>query len=160
MVSFDNVKPHIGLIDTAVRLYDGFRRWPVIPFAVILILVFAAIFAPLVAPYDPLDGDLRARNVAPAWVSGGSSKYLLGTDHIGRDILSRTIHGGRVSFQVAAVVLLAGAGLGTVVGLASAYIGGVVDEFFMRLADFAFAMPFIVIALVSSVVWGPSLSYC
>ena len=123
----------------------------------ILILLLSAVFAPIVAPYDPLDGDLRARTVPPVWTAEGSSEYLFGTDHIGRDILSRTIHGGRVSFQVAAAVLVAGAGVGTLVGLASGYLGGVVDEVFMRLTDFAFAMPFIVIALVASVVWGPSL---
>ena len=157
MVSLDSAKTVAGPLDAVVKAYDAFRRWPIIPVAVILILLLSAIFAPIVAPYDPLDGNLRARNVPPVWIEEGSSEYLLGTDHIGRDILSRTIHGGRVSFQVAAAVLLAGAGVGTVVGLASGYLGGVVDEVFMRLADFAFAMPFIVMALVSSVVWGPSL---
>ena len=157
MASIDLRKSNTHPARALVKAYDFFRRWPVIPVAVILILLLSAIFAPIVAPYDPLDGDLRARTVPPVWTAEGSSEYLFGTDHIGRDILSRTIHGGRVSFQVAAAVLVAGAGVGTLVGLASGYLGGVVDEVFMRLTDFAFAMPFIVIALVASVVWGPSL---
>ena len=155
MASIDLRKSNTHPARALVKAYDFFRRWPVIPVAVILILLLSAVFAPIVAPYDPLDGDLRARTVPPVWTAEGSSEYLFGTDHIGRDILSRTIHGGRVSFQVAAAVLVAGAGVGTLVGLASGYLGGVVDEVFMRLTDFAFAMPFIVIALVASVVWGP-----
>ena len=157
MASIDLTESSAHPLGAALKVYDFFRRWPVIPVAVVLILLLSAIFAPIVAPYDPLDGDLRARTVPPVWTAEGSSEYLFGTDHIGRDILSRTIHGGRVSFLVAAAVLVAGAGVGTLVGLASGYLGGVVDEVFMRLADFAFAMPFIVIALVASVVWGPSL---
>ena len=137
--------------------FQTFRRWPVIPVAIVLILVFVAVFAELVAPHDPLDGELADRNVPPVWDEEGSAKFLLGTDHIGRGILSRMIFGARVSLLVASVVLIAGAALGTVVGLASGYIGGLVDEALMRLVDFVFALPFIVVALVASVVWGPSL---
>lgn len=140
-----------------VIAFQTLRRWPVIPVAIVLILVFVAVFAELVAPHDPLEGDLADRNVPPAWDEEGSSKFLLGTDHIGRGILSRMIFGARVSLLVASTVLVAGAALGTVVGLASGYIGGLVDEALMRLVDFVFALPFIVVALVASVVWGPSL---
>ena len=122
-----------------------------------MILVFVAIFAELVAPHDPLEGDLADVRVAPVWGEEGSSKFLLGTDHIGRDVLSRMIFGARISLLVASVVLVAGAALGTVVGLVSGYVGGLVDEALMRLVDFVFALPFIVVALVASVVWGPSL---
>ena len=140
-----------------VAAFQAFRRWPVIPVAVVLILVFVAVFAELVAPHDPLEGDLDDRNEPPAWSEEGTSEFLLGTDHIGRGILSRMIFGARVSLMVASTVLVAGAALGTVVGLASGYIGGLVDEALMRLVDFVFAMPFIVVALVCSVVWGASL---
>lgn len=137
--------------------YLVFRRWPIIPVFIVLVLVIVAIFAPLVAPHDPLEGDLNDRNVAPAWLEDGSSKFLLGTDHIGRGILSRIIYGARISLIVAVTVLVAGAALGTVVGLVSGYVGGIVDEILMRLVDFVFALPFIVVALVASVVWGASL---
>ncbi len=140
-----------------VAAFQAFRRWPVIPVAIVLILVFVAVFAELVTPHDPLEGDLDDRNEPPAWSEEGTSEFLLGTDHIGRGILSRMIFGARVSLMVASTVLVAGAALGTVVGLASGYIGGLVDEALMRLVDFVFAMPFIVVALVCSVVWGASL---
>ena len=140
-----------------VEAWRSFRRWPAIPAGVVLILVLAAIFAPLVAPNHPLEGELTDRNVPPAWTSEGRSQFLLGTDYIGRGILSRIIFGSRISLQIAATVLVAGALVGTVVGLAAGYMGGLVDEALMRLVDFVFAMPFIVVALVASVVWGPSL---
>ena len=140
-----------------VTMFQAFRRWPVIPVAIVLILVFVAVFAELVSPHDPLEGDLVDVRVPPAWDEGGSTKFLLGTDHIGRGVLSRMIFGARISLLVASVVLVAGAALGTVVGLVSGYVGGLVDEALMRLVDFVFALPFIVVALVASVVWGPSL---
>ena len=139
------------------RAYQSFRRWPFIPVAIALSLVVVAIFAELVAPHDPLEGDTYDRNEPHAWVEGGSTKFLLGTDHIGRGILSRMIFGARVSLIVALTVLIAGAALGTLVGLVAGYMGGLVDEALMRLVDFVFALPFIVVALVASVVWGASL---
>ena len=137
--------------------FRAFRRLPVIPVAVIAILIIVAVFAELTAPNHPLEGDLDDRNTPPAWDAEGKSKFLLGTDHIGRGILSRMIFGARVSLLVAGTVLVAGAALGTLVGLVSGYLGGIVDEALMRLVDFVFALPFIVVALVASVVWGASL---
>jgi peptide/nickel transport system permease protein len=139
------------------KAYQSFRRWPFIPVAIAVSLVFVAIFAELVAPHDPLEGDTYDRNEPPVWAEEGSPKFLLGTDHIGRDILSRMIFGARVSLIVAVTVLVAGAALGTLVGLVAGYMGGLVDEALMRLVDFVFALPFIVVALVASVVWGASL---
>ena len=137
--------------------YRAFRRLPIVPVTVVILLIFIAVFAELVAPNDPLEGDLDDRNVPPAWTEEGSAEFLLGTDHIGRGILSRMVFGARVSLIVAGTVLAAGAALGTVVGLVSGYLGGIVDEILMRLVDFVFALPFIVVALVASVVWGASL---
>ena len=137
--------------------YTAFRRLPIIPVAVMAILIFTAAFSELVAPNHPLEGDLDDRNVPPAWTEEGSAEFLLGTDHIGRGILSRMVFGARVSLIVAGTVLAAGAALGTAVGLVSGYLGGAVDEILMRLVDFVFALPFIVVALVASVVWGACL---
>lgn len=139
------------------KAYQSFRRWPFIPVAIAVSLVVVAIFAELVAPHDPLEGDTYDRNEPPVWAEEGSPQFLLGTDHIGRDILSRMIFGARVSLIVAVTVLVAGAALGTLVGLVAGYMGGLVDEALMRLVDFVFALPFIVVALVASVVWGASL---
>ncbi len=146
-----------GRENRALAALRAFRRWPIIPVAIVLSLVFVAVFAELVAPHDPLEGDLDDRNTPPAWDEEGSAEFLLGTDHIGRGVLSRMIFGARVSLLVAVTVLIAGALLGTIVGLASGYLGGLVDEALMRLVDFVFALPFIVVALVASVVWGASL---
>ena len=83
------------------RAFQSFRQWPVIPVAIALSLIVVAIFAELVSPHDPLAGDTYDRNEPPAWAEEGSSKFLLGTDHIGRDVLSRIIFGARVSLIVA-----------------------------------------------------------
>ena len=139
------------------KAYQSFRRWPFIPVAIAVLLVVVAVFAELVAPHDPLEGDTYDRNEPPVWAEEGSAEFLLGTDHIGRDVLSRMIFGARVSLIVAVTVLIAGAALGTLVGLVAGYMGGLVDEALMRLVDFVFALPFIVVALVASVVWGASL---
>ena len=139
------------------KAYQSFRRWPFIPVAIAVSLVVVAVFAELVAPHDPLEGDTYDRNEPPVWAEEGSPDFLLGTDHIGRDILSRMIFGARVSLIVAVTVLIAGAALGTLVGLVAGYMGGLVDEALMRLVDFVFALPFIVVSLVASFVWGASL---
>ena len=97
--------------------YTFFRRWPVFPAAVIIALVFGAIFAYQVSPYDPDVQSLRDRNTPPAWFADGSTKYLLGTDHVGRDVLSRVIHGSRISLAVAGVALASGLVIGVVMGL-------------------------------------------
>ena len=133
------------------------RRLPIIPLFVISVIVFVAIFAPFVAPHHPLLADFEKRNVPPVWDVEGTSDYLLGGDHIGRDVLSRIIYGARISLLVAVTVLIAGTLFGTVLGIAAGYLGGAVDEIIMRLVDFTNAVPFILVALVAAVVWQPSL---
>ncbi|MEC7837065.1 MAG: ABC transporter permease [Chloroflexota bacterium] len=125
-------------------------------------LLLVGIFAPLISPFDPLDGDLDYRNAEPSWMEcvncpDGTSPYLLGGDHIGRDILTRIIFGTRISLIVAGTVLFFGTFIGTMLGLLSGYLGGVVDEIIMRLVDFMYAIPFILVVLVAAVLWSPSL---
>ncbi len=134
------------------------RSYPILPVVIVLTLVICGIFAPLVAPNHPLEGELENRQLPPVWLEGGSSQYLLGTDHIGRGILTRIIFGARISLTISVVVLIGGVALGTIAGLVAGYIGGILDEIVMRLVDFTFAMPFIVVALVASVVWGQSMT--
>jgi peptide/nickel transport system permease protein len=140
------------------RYWDAFRRWPVIPGGIVLFIVFVAVFAPLLAPHDPERGNLRARNTPPAWEADGEGKYLLGTDPQGRDMLSRLIFGARISLMVAAIVLSGGVIGGTLIGLVAGWYGGNVDELLMRLVDFTFAIPFILVALVVVIVLGQSLT--
>ena len=134
------------------------RRWPVVPVAIITALVVCAVFAPLLAPHDPTVGELTDRNIPPAWYPQGSSEHLLGTDALGRDVLSRIIYGTRISLLVAAIVLSAGAVGGTMLGLLAGWLGGLYDELAMRFVDFTLAVPFILVALVVVIVLGQSLA--
>ena len=137
--------------------FQTIRRWPVVPLVIVFLIIVAAVFAPLVAPHHPLQAEFEKRNIPPAWDPEGTSEYLLGGDHIGRDVLSRIIFGARISLLVAVTVLLAGTLVGTALGIVSGYVGGTVDEVLMRLVDFTNAVPFILVALVAAVVWEPSL---
>ena len=138
--------------------WQFFREWPVIPGALVILLVFAAITAPWISPHDPLKGDLFKSGQPPVWLEGGDSSHLLGTDIQGRDVLSRVIHGTRISLIVAAIVLTTGGIVGTVVGIVAGYYGGQVDEILMRIVDFTLAVPFILIALVVVIIYGSSLT--
>ena len=133
------------------------RRWPLIPMAIILVVVVAGIFADLIAPHNPRVGILSERNTPPAWSSEGSSTHLLGTDQQGRDMLSRILHGARISLIVAAVTLVTGGTIGVVLGLLAGWYGGWVDELIMRLVDVLLALPLILVALVMVVSLGQSL---
>jgi peptide/nickel transport system permease protein len=108
------------------------------------------------APHDPTIGNLRARYLPPVWEERGSSEYLLGTDHMGRDVLSRLIHGSRISLVVAtAAVLLAGA-IGTALGILSGFRGGWIDQVVMRLTDAWMALPTISFAILLAALLRPS----
>jgi len=122
----------------------------------LLILVLPAIFAPWLAPHDPVAGRLAQKLKPPAWLPGGSWDYPLGTDPLGRDMLSRLIFGARVSLSVSLVAIFIGGIIGTVLGLVAGYFGGWTDALIMRLVDIAFSMPTILLALVLAVVVGPS----
>jgi peptide/nickel transport system permease protein len=142
----------------ARRSWRQFRRWPVIPLLLLFLFVFGAIFAPLIAPRSPTLSNLRDRNTPPAWLEGGSSSYLLGTDQQGRDVLSRVIFGARVSLIIAVVAVSLSLVAGTALGLVSGYFGGLLDEVIMRLVDLIRSLPFLLIALVFVVVFGQSFA--
>ncbi len=133
------------------------RRYPLVPVAILtFLLIIPAVFAWQVAPYDPLKGSLAKRLTPPVWQEGGSMEYPLGTDKLGRDILSRIIHGARVSLMVSLVAILVGGSLGTTLGLISGYFGGRVDSLLMRLVDISLSLPTILLALVLVAAVGPS----
>lgn len=126
--------------------------------AVILaVMISAALLAPLISPYDPETTDLRARNTPPAWESGGSSDHLLGTDPVGRDMLSRIIYGARVSLFVSFAVTVLATIIGVTFGLLAGYYGGVIDEALMRIADLFLVFPFILMAITVIAVLGSGL---
>src|SRR5438094_2799681 len=110
-------------------LLTGLRRvpWAIAPFTLFLVVVIVvAIFAPLLAPHDPVGQSLRSRLVAPAFLSGSNSEFPLGTDYLGRDVLSRMIVGSRISLVVGLAGLALAGVLGCLVGLIAGYRGGVV----------------------------------
>jgi len=132
-------------------------RLPWVSFAIIAVMVLVAVLAPLIAPHSPTEQSLPDKLLPPAWEAGGSTKHLLGTDVLGRDLLSRLIYGARVSLIVAAVALLAGGGIGLIVGIVSGYLGGRTDSFLMRAVDATLTFPTILIALLLAVSLGPGL---
>lgn len=133
------------------------RSMPRLSVLVIATMFVMAIFAPLLAPYSPIDQTLRDKLLPPFWLDGGSTKYILGTDAFGRDILSRLIYGARVSLIVAALALTAGGGVGLLIGIVAGYMGGAVESVLMRLVDAAFTFPAILFALLLAVTMGQGL---
>ena len=124
----------------------------VLALMVIGLFVVGAVFAPLLAPYDPLSQDLASRLQPP------SAEHWLGTDQLGRDLLSRILYGSRISLVIGVVVVgLAGA-LGTIVGLLAGYAGGLVDEALMRLTEVFLAFPPLILAMAIAGALGPSLT--
>jgi peptide/nickel transport system permease protein len=127
-----------------------------IPLAVVVVYVIVALAAPLVAPHDPNQTNLATR-LLPPFSSAGGGRYLLGTDDLGRDVLSRVIYGARVSLAVAAVaVILSGTG-GVALGLIAGWRRGWLGVLIMRIADIALSVPFLLIAILVVAVLGPSL---
>jgi peptide/nickel transport system permease protein len=120
-------------------------------------LVFMALAAPLLAPHDPAAQNLRTRLRPPAWEAKGSWNHILGTDHLGRDVLSRVIYGSRVSLLVGAAVVIIAGTFGVVMGLFAGYRGGRTDSFIMRWIDTQVAFPGLLLALIILAVIGPSM---
>ena len=135
------------------------KQYPIVPVVtLLLLLVIPTLFAAQVAPHNPIKGSLSKRLKPPAWISGGSTTHLLGTDKMGRDILSRIIHGARISLVVSLVAIFVSGSIGTILGLISGYFGGRLDTVIMRLVDVSLALPTILLALVLVAAVGSSFS--
>ena len=171
-----NTETYASVLDHAQRrnlLSAGWafvRAWPIIPGAVVVLMIFTAVFAPLVAPSNPRKQSLADSRHPPVWfgnpelterdIARGTEKaglYRLGADELGRDVLTRVVFGARLSLQIVVVALTSGVLVGTLLGLFAGYWGGWIDELIMRLVDFWLALPFILVALVVAIVWGQSL---
>jgi peptide/nickel transport system permease protein len=125
---------------------------------ILLGLVVTAVFAPQVAPHNPTRERLIDRLLPPAWAEDGGWQYVLGTDHLGRDLLSRIIYGSRVSLVVGFTAVVIGGVLGTALGVIAGFFGGPSDEIIMALADMQLAFPTILLAIAIIAVLGPSFS--
>ncbi|MBD8876914.1 ABC transporter permease subunit [Roseibium polysiphoniae] len=137
--------------------YFSQNKGAVLGLAVFVLLVLVALFAPLVAPHDP---DVQYRDsflVPPVWLEGGKAAFLLGTDAVGRDILSRLIFGARFSLFIGIVVVTIALVGGIVIGLVAGYMRGFVDTFIMRVMDIILAFPSLLLALVLVAILGPGL---
>lgn len=125
--------------------------------AIFGLLLFAAIFAPWIAPHDPILQNLSSASLPPVWVHGANPAYLLGTDDLGRDILSRIIFGARLSTIVGFSVVIIGSLVGVTLGLVSGYVGGIIDDVIMRIADVQLAFPYVLLAIAVIGVVGANL---
>jgi peptide/nickel transport system permease protein len=133
------------------------RRTALFGMLVVLGVMLAAAFAPLVAPFDPLEQDIGQRLREPGWQDAQGRVHPLGTDHLGRDILSRIVFGSRIALVVGLAAVVISGLLGMLIGLLAGYFGERVDDFLMRLADIQLAFPFILLAIAVIGVLGPSL---
>ena len=138
---------------TSLRLGD----FPLIPALILGVVAFVAIFANVLAPHNPEIGSLTARFKPPFWQTGGSAKYLLGTDQLGRDVLSRLIFGARVSMVVGFTAVIFAGTVGTTLGIISGYLGGWVDQVIMRITDTWLALPALMFAIFLAAIVGPSM---
>ncbi|MDO7282856.1 ABC transporter permease [Shouchella clausii] len=124
----------------------------------VFLIAVLAIFAPWIVPHDPFQIDATQRLIPPAWMENGSSLHWLGTDHLGRDVLSRLIYGGRVSLFVGIVSVVIAGFIGLTLGLASGYLGGWLDTLIMRFVDAMLAIPTLLLVLVAMVMLEPSIA--
>ena len=155
---------HLGYAD-APRLADGSRAWRKLarnPLAllggiILAVVIGAAVAAPWVAPHDPAKQSLIRRFTPPVWSQGGNANYLLGTDQVGRDILSRMIHGARISLLVGVLAMVVSVVVGVSLGLLSGYRGGRVDVTLMTIVDVQLSFPQLLLALAFVAALGPSV---
>ncbi len=141
----------------AVRAFNFFRRYPVIPAFIITVMLFVAIAAPWIMPKEPNKVDVLNRHQPPFWMEEGSTENLLGTDFLGRDVLSRIIAGARIAVLVVVAAVGTGLIVGTVLGLVTGYFGGIVDDSVMRFVDAWNILPALLIILVIVLTFGGSL---
>jgi peptide/nickel transport system permease protein len=130
---------------------------PLIPLIILAVITFMAIFANMLAPHDPEVGSLTARFRPPFWQANGSMNHVLGTDQLGRDVLSRLIFGARVSMVVGFTAVIFAGVVGTTLGILAGYIGGWVDQVIMRITDAWLALPALTFAIFLAAIVGPSM---
>ena len=131
------------------------QRVPIFPLLILATLIFTAVAADFLAPHNPEVGNLRYRYRPPVWQDKGSWEYVLGTDHMGRDILSRLIFGARISLLVGVTASIFAGTLGTTLGIMSGFRGGWVDQVIMRLTDAWLALPGVTFAILFAVLMQP-----
>lgn len=133
------------------------NKGAVVGLVYIIIVLLCAIFADVLAPHAPAEQFRDALLHPPVWQEGGSWSYILGTDDVGRDVLSRLMYGARLSLLVGCLVVVLSLIFGVIFGLLAGYLGGVVDAIIMRVVDIMLALPSLLLALVLVAIFGPSI---
>jgi len=146
----------VGFMTRVRHAWQTSRRLPLVPIIIFTIVVFVAIFAEAISPHDPNAMSLADRLSPPFFMSEGSTAHILGTDNIGRDVLSRMIFGARISLSISLLVIIIATVIGTTLGMVAGLRGGRLDAFLMRITDAALAFPALLIALLLAVALGPS----
>jgi peptide/nickel transport system permease protein len=156
-MSSTTVNPNVGVTNWLRRTFIALKRAPLIPGIIIGVFTFTAIFANFMTPHNPTEPVLELKLLPPFWMEGGSLKYPLGTDPLGRDILTRIVYGARVSLTVSLLTIFFAGFIGVSLGLISGYYGGWVDSVIMRVVDTTVALPLILFAVILVVVIGAGL---
>ena len=138
------------------KILSAIGQAPKFPTAVLLVFLICGIFGPFLTPHKPNKTSFRYALTPPFWMEGGTSKYILGTDHLGRDILSRIIIGARVSLEVGIMVVVFAGFVGSLVATLGGYLGGKVDTVVMRLVDMVLSFPFLILAVTLAAIIGAS----
>jgi peptide/nickel transport system permease protein len=157
MIASSDAVPAPIAMSPLKRFLNGRRWFLLIPLSIITVMVITAVLAEFLTPYSPTEISLANRLRPPFWEKGGSLSHPLGTDPMGRDLLTRMIYGARVSLVVALLALLVGGGIGAALGLIAGYYGGRLDALVMRVADTTMAFPIILFAILFVVVLGGSM---
>ncbi|QIW15519.1 dipeptide ABC transporter permease DppC [Pasteurellaceae bacterium RH1A] len=137
--------------------YFSQNRGALVGLAFISIVFLVCVFADVVAPFDPIEQNRSALLLPPMWFEGGNSAYILGTDDIGRDILSRVIYGARLSVFIGLVIVVLSCLMGVILGLLAGYYGGTTDIIIMRFVDIMLAIPSLLLTIGVVTILGPSL---
>lgn len=143
-----------------LAFWRAFRenRGAVVGLAIVLALIFVAVFAPLLAPHDPIEQFRGFTKMPPFWVDGHDPRFVLGTDAVGRDMLSRLMYGARVSLFIGLAVMVVSMLAGIALGLSAAFFGGLVDVAIIRVMDLIQAIPSLVLAILIIAIIGPTLT--
>jgi peptide/nickel transport system permease protein len=155
----------LAYADTVAPATAGSRAWrklvgnpaAILGALILVVVVSTALAAPWIAPHDPATQSLLRRFTPPLWASGGNAAYPLGTDQVGRDILSRIIHGARVSLLVGVLAVIVSVLIGVTLGLVSGFVGGRIDTVLMTIVDITWSFPQLLLALAFVAALGPSL---
>ncbi|MBW2592049.1 MAG: ABC transporter permease [Deltaproteobacteria bacterium] len=153
--SIKNPEDRHPMLDQMSQLWRN--KTAVVGLVIVVTFFLAAILAPFLSPHDPVEASLYDQLKPPVWAEGGSYKNILGTDDLGRDILSRIIYGARVSLLVAVFSVGIAFFFGTLIGAVSGYYKGTLDNVIMRLMDILLSFPYILLAIVVVAYLGPSL---